>query len=226
MLGAGVVSLSLGIAAKFLLLLFASIATTLTFYRFAVRPFWPTRLLLGMRSHTSGARGPRVAPTLPGRGRGRGWLHVSLLTLLFLPLVPGSATASHPAGLWWVEGGYAQVEIRRCTDTLCGQVVWVRHPFDAGGCELRDVENPDLNLRGRPVVGMTILRHLRASRSNPDEWSGGEIYDPSSGRSYDAVAEMEGPDRLRMRGYLGIWILGRTTTWIRVGSQTQCRDPG
>jgi len=38
------------------------------------------------------------------------------------------------------------------------------------------------------------------------------------------VLEMEAPDRLRVRGYLGIRLLGRTTTWIRVGAENQCRE--
>ena len=116
------------------------------------------------------------------------------------------------------------MEIRHCGDALCGQVVWLRHPFDENGCELRDVENPDSDLRRRAVVGIELLRDLRPSPDDPGEWSGGEIYDPTSGRSYRAVVEMDGPDRLQVRGYLGIRLLGRTTTWVRVGSENQCRE--
>jgi hypothetical protein len=32
---------------------------------------------------------------------------------------------------------------------------------------------------------------------------------------------MESANRLRLRGYLGVPIIGRTTTWIRVGSERQ-----
>jgi uncharacterized protein (DUF2147 family) len=149
-----------------------------------------------------------------------------LASILLLPLLPSAAHASDPTGLWWAEGGFAKVEIRACGNALCGQVVWLRHPLDADGCELRDVENPDAALRDRSVTGLEILHGLRASPDDPDEWNGGTIYDPGSGRTYSAVAVMDGADRLRVRGYFGIRLLGRTTTWVRVGSEDQCRDHG
>jgi uncharacterized protein (DUF2147 family)/fucose 4-O-acetylase-like acetyltransferase len=226
-LAAGVVLLPLGIVAKFVLLLTGSVVATLAVYHVGVRPFGPARFLIAMkplvRAGRSGASGSSVA--VSGTAARRAWARPSLLALLLLPFLSGVARASDPTGLWWAEGGYAQVEIRRCGEgTVCGEVVWLRHPFDEHGCDLRDVENPDPELRSRPVVGMEILRDLQASPDDPDEWSGGEIYDPGSGRTYGAVVEMDGPDRLRLRGYLGIRLLGRTTIWIRVGSKNQCRE--
>jgi uncharacterized protein (DUF2147 family)/peptidoglycan/LPS O-acetylase OafA/YrhL len=226
-LGAGVVLLPLGIATKFVLLLVGSVASTLALYHFGVRPFGPTRFLIGMKPLRRAPRGePAGAPlALTAPGRARAWQRISLLALLVLPLLPDAARASNPTGLWWAEGGFAQVEIRHCGDgALCGQVVWLRHPFDEHGCELRDAENPEPALRSRPVVGLEILRDLQASPDNPGEWNGGEIYDPGSGRTYGVVVEMDGADRLRLRGYLGIRLLGRTTTWVRVGSENQCRE--
>ena len=128
-----------------------------------------------------------------------------------------------PTGLWWAEGGAAQVEIVGCDDALCGRVAWLRSPFDERGCALRDVENPNPEQRARDVLGIDLLRNVRALAERSGEWSG-EIYDPTSGRTYSAVLQMEGSDRLRVRGYLGIRLLGRTTTWLRVGTENQCRD--
>jgi len=202
------------------------VPATLALYHFGVRPFGPTRRLIGMKALAArtGITAPdRPVPAAATRGS-RSWLRASLLGLLMLPLLPRVAQASEPTGLWWAEGGFAQVEIQRCGEALCGEVVWLRHPFDEHGCELRDVENPEPELRDRPVIGLTILRELEASPEDPTEWNGGEIYDPGSGRTYRAVLEMEAPDRLRVRGYLGIRLLGRTTTWIRVGAENQCRE--
>jgi len=225
-LAAGVVLLPLGIATKFALLLAGSVAVTLAVYHYGVRPFGATRFLIGMKCLRRGDRSEpagedALSPPKPAGASYR----IPLLVLLSVPLLPGLARASDPTGLWWAEGGFAQVEIRRCDeDTLCGEVVWLRHPFDEHGCELRDEENPDPGLRGRPVVGLEILRGLEVSGEERDEWGGGEIYDPGSGRTYSAVVEMDGPDRLSVRGYVGIRLLGRTTTWVRVGSENQCRE--
>lgn len=226
-LAVGVVALPLGIAAKFALLLAASVTVTLGLYHYGLRPFAPTRFLLG----TKPLRGPDgVAPgtatgPVASRGGSRVRLRGSLLGLLVLALLPTASRASDPTGLWWAEGGFAQVEVRRCGEAVCGEVVWLRHPFDESGCILRDVENPDSELRDRPLIGMEVLRDLRVSPDDPAEWNGGEVYDPSSGRTYSAVLRMDSSDRLRVRGYLGIRLLGRTTTWIRVGSERQCREP-
>lgn len=225
-LAAGVVLLPLGIATKFALLLAGSVAVTLAVYHFGVRPFRPTRFLIGMKPLRRGDRSEpaRADALLSPKSAGASY-RMPLLVLLAVPLLPGLARASDPTGLWWAEGGFAQVEIRRCEeDALCGEVVWLRHPFDEHGCPLRDEENPDPDLRSRSVVGLEILRGLEVSGQEPGEWGGGEIYDPESGRTYSAVVEMDGADRLSVRGYVGIRLLGRTTTWIRVGSENQCRE--
>jgi len=225
--GAGVILLPLGIATKFVLLLVGSVAVTLALYHFGARPFRPTRCLIGMKPLRGAPRSEPVGPpvAVPAPGRARAWQRSSLLVLIGLSLLPGAARAADPRGLWWAEGGAAQVEIQDCGDgALCGHVVWLRHPFDEYGCELRDAENPQPALRSRPVVGLEILRDLEGSPDDPGEWSGGEIYDPGSGYTYSAVVEMDDDDRLRLRGYLGIRLLGRTTTWVRVGSEGQCRE--
>lgn len=129
-----------------------------------------------------------------------------------------------PTGVWWAEGGAAKVEIAACGDALCGRVVWLRSPFDPHGCPLRDERNPDPGLRGRPLLGVDILRDLRPDSSEHGVWSGGEVYDPGSGRTFRVRLELEGPDRLALRGYLGLQVLGRTARWIRVGGELQCRD--
>ena len=224
-LAAGVVALPLGIATKFPLLLAGSVAVTLALYHFAVRTSAVPRALLGMKRLRATNEPTAAADSLRVAGRAR-WQRSALLVPFALALLANDAEASDPTGLWWAEGGYAQVEIAACDDALCGQVVWLRHPLDASGCALRDVENPDPGLRDRAVEGMQILRDLRPASDVPGEWNGGRIYDPGSGHTYSAVLQTDGPDRLQLRGYLGFRLLGRTTTWVRVGSPNQCRELG
>jgi uncharacterized protein (DUF2147 family) len=111
-------------------------------------------------------------------------------------------------------------------------VVWLRSPFDEQGCRLSDRHNPVATLRARPVIGIEILRGLERSAGEP-RWGGGEIYDPGSGNTYRCSLEMSGPDRARIRGYVGLPIFGRTTTWVRVGAEegacldaSEDRSPG
>ena len=67
--------------------------------------------------------------------------------------------------------------------------------------------------RGQPVVGMTILRHMR---EDGDEWTGGEILDPENGKTYRATMKLaDGGRTLVVRGYIGLSIFGRSQKWNR-----------
>src|SRR5262245_49357881 len=137
-------------------------------------------------------------------------------------LFASHALCASPVGLWFAEGGAAEVQVFGCADELCGKVVWLRSPLGEDGCELRDDKNPDPSLRGRNIVGLMVLTGLKRDDSDRAAWIGGEIYDPASGHTYSCNARLENDDRLFLRGYLGIRLLGRTTTWTRVGA-TQCQ---
>ena len=67
--------------------------------------------------------------------------------------------------------------------------------------------------RNRPVIGMTILWGLK---KQGDEYEGGEILDPESGKVYRARMKLDGEGgKLSVRGFIGFALLGRTQTWVR-----------
>lgn len=207
-----VVGLAVGIVTKFVLLVLLSVAITLATYQWLVRPFAVPRLLLGMKPKACPLRRPvAVSPS------------AAALALVTIGAFAPARSAATPVGLWHAEGGAARVAIEPCGDELCGRVVWLRSPLDEDGCDLRDRQNPDPALRARPIVGLEVLHGL--SRRPDGSWTGGRIYDPSSGKTYTCQVTLEGDDRLRLRGYLGIPLIGRTTTWTRVGSENRhCRE--
>jgi glucan biosynthesis protein C len=208
------IQLPLGPGTKFVSLFVLSSALTLAVYHLLVRPFAVPRFLCGMKARP-GSLHPRLAPGLTTAG------------LMLVAMVAVGTTASSgasprvsasPIGRWYAEGGAAQVDVSDCDGELCGRVMWLRSPFDENGCELRDRYNPDPASRERPVVGVQILSGLEPSG---DEWTGGAIYDPASGNTYHCTLSTEGENRLRLRGYVGVPLFGRTTTWIRVGAENQ-----
>ena len=72
--------------------------------------------------------------------------------------------------------------------------------------------------KDQPVIGLVIMRHLTLKDG---EYVGGDILDPRSGWVYRCKFRMvEGGLKLRMRGYLGISLLGHTMTWVRVNPAT------
>jgi uncharacterized protein (DUF2147 family) len=123
---------------------------------------------------------------------------------VFLDLFPSKAFAASPVGLWYAEGGAAQVLVFPCSDARCGKVVWLRSPLGENGCDVRDDKNPDSTLRGRPIVGLVLLTGLKPVFADHVEWTGGSIYDPGTGHTYSCKARLEGDDKLFLRGYFGI----------------------
>jgi uncharacterized protein (DUF2147 family) len=68
--------------------------------------------------------------------------------------------------------------------------------------------------KDKPIIGMTILWDLAR---DGDEWSGGRILDPDNGETYKCyIALAEGGKKLKVRGYIGFSLLGRTQIWNRV----------
>lgn len=207
------IQLPLAVAAKFVLVLSVAVVVTFATYELLVRRFALGRVLFGMRPLAARRASPGAA-ALAARRASVGVLLVGLA----LP-AHGRAADRSPVGLWWAEGGGAQVEIAPCGDALCGRVVWLRSPFDEHGCDLTDRANPDRALRGRSLIGLEILDGLVPDAREAGTWRDGHVYDPTSGTTYRCTLRLDGDDRVRVRGYYGIELLGRTTTWIRVGTE-------
>lgn len=71
----------------------------------------------------------------------------------------------------------------------------------------------DGDLRGKPLNGMTIMTDLVKTENGAKD---GKILDPASGNTYSCYIELESPDKLKLRGYLGFSLLGRTQYWFRI----------
>src|SRR4026207_1934376 len=111
--------------------------------------------------------------------------------LLFVALSTALAAAQSPTpvGVWLP--ATARVEVARCGDRLCGRRVWFRWPNDRAGQPLVDLQNADPKLRGRPLLGLTIVRGLR--RTGERAWGDGQIYNPDDGVDYLAAMSIQ-PD--------------------------------
>ena len=67
--------------------------------------------------------------------------------------------------------------------------------------------------KDQPITGMVILRDLK---KDDDEWTGGTILDPSNGKTYKCkIAVENGGKKLKVRGFVGMSLFGRTQHWVR-----------
>ncbi|QDH14601.1 DUF2147 domain-containing protein [Oecophyllibacter saccharovorans] len=71
---------------------------------------------------------------------------------------------------------------------------------------------PPVDYWKRSECGLALLLHLK---EEPGPRWVGDILDPRSGRIYDAVVRLMPDGRLKLRGYLGIPLFGRTEIWTR-----------
>lgn len=124
------------------------------------------------------------------------------------------AFALEPRGLWLTEGGDAKIQIWDQNGKLYGKIVWLKNPLGQNGKPKADLNNPKESLRNRPILGLPLLMDLKPVGS--DQYEGGRIYDPKSGKTYDCQMEQLSAQTLSIRGYLGISLLGRTQKWQRV----------
>lgn len=149
----------------------------------------------------------------------------SLAALIVLCLV-GTAAAAFSAdadsvlGLWYNQEKDARVEIYKCGDKYCGKVEWMKFPNypddskeGAPGTPKLDNNNPDESQRKNPRLGLVIVKDM--SYAGGEKWDGGKIYDPKSGKTYSGKMTMTDPETLDLRGYVGISLFGKTTTWTR-----------
>jgi uncharacterized protein (DUF2147 family) len=128
---------------------------------------------------------------------------------------PGSAS---PIGNWLADDGKSHVQIYACGEKLCGRVSWIRDPLGADGKPRRDTENPDPSKRSQPIVGLEVLKGFVADDSGPGQWEGGTIYDPEAGETYKCTLALQDANTLRVHGYVGIALFGKTQLWTRLPS--------
>ncbi len=118
-----------------------------------------------------------------------------------------------PTGLWFTPDHDGVVQIRRCGDDLCGVIVGVTVP--PNGAIPRDVS-------GEPQCHLPLLRDLRLREDG--RWHG-TVRNPEDGQVYDAEVWLPADGNMRLRGYIGVPLLGQTQSWQRFSGAVQpdCR---
>lgn len=123
------------------------------------------------------------------------------------------AFAASPVGTWTTIDDKtgkkrAVVQLSMHGDTLSGRIIKVyKQEGDTGICSKCPGQFKD-----KPIKGIQFVWGLK--RASENEWAGGQILDPKTGKIYNAKMTMEG-DKLYVRGYVGFSLLGRTQVWVK-----------
>ena len=148
----------------------------------------------------------------------------ALVGMVLLLCLSSRMLAQNPdaiLGKWLNAKGTAQVEIYIEGGKYFGKIVWLKEPVypaddkrGMGGQTKVDRENPNPALRTQPLMGLLLLRNFEFARDVL--WERGQIYDPENGKDYRCKMTLTSPDVLRVRGFIGISLIGRTEVWTRV----------
>ena len=70
--------------------------------------------------------------------------------------------------------------------------------------------------KGKPIIGLKILKNLQRDTTKQNEYHNGLILDPLSGNQYKSTLRLNSTgSRLSLRGFVGVEALGRNQTWLR-----------
>jgi len=117
-----------------------------------------------------------------------------------------------PVGLW--ENEDATLQIFESNGKLSARIVALKVPKTPEGKEKTDIHNPDPTRRSTPIIGLVFMSGF--VKKSDTRWDGGTIYDPKSGNTYSCFMELETPKKIKVRGFIGVSLLGRTEYWNRV----------
>ena len=120
---------------------------------------------------------------------------------MLLAAAPARAAPTSPIGRWFTEDRGGVVSIAPCGDALCGTIIGLSS-FPPDGIK-RD-------FRGGTQCHERLLNGLVPE--DDGRWHG-SITNPEDGRTYDAQVWVPPDGDMRLRGYIGLPILGSTQRW-------------
>ncbi len=134
--------------------------------------------------------------------------------ILFLICIATSAQSHSVIGKWKTiddETGkpLSIVEVFEKNHKVYGKVLEILNPVNRNRvCEKCSGEDSN-----KPILGLTVIKGLTKVG---DEYTKGKILDPKNGKLYSCYITLENQDKLKVRGYIGISLFGRTQYWIRM----------
>ena len=117
-----------------------------------------------------------------------------------------SARPTDPLGTWRTASGNLEVQIAPCGPALCGTAVKVlaNKSMAAGQAQ----KTPPAK------VGLKVLSDLKPAR--PGVWRG-RLFNRENGKTYNCLVEPTPDGALKIRGYVGLPLIGKDQVWRRVG---------
>jgi len=140
-----------------------------------------------------------------------------LVTLILLCSVSLALAGGSPVGKWKTIDDETKkeksiVEVYEANGKIYGRILQLLQEKDGGASKLC-TKCPGID-QNKPMIGLVFVKDLKA---DGDEYTGGTILDPNNGKVYKCKMEViEGGSKVKVRGFLGVSLLGRTQVWQKV----------
>ena len=139
------------------------------------------------------------------------YLLLALVTCWFGATAVHATDPASPIGFW--KGEDATFEMFESEGKLSARIVALSEPRTSEGKEKTDIYNPDPKKRNHPIIGLVFISGF--TKTSDTRWENGTVYDPKSSRTYSCLMDLQGPDKIKVRGYIGIAVMGRNYIWTR-----------
>lgn len=142
-----------------------------------------------------------------------------LLALATTLVMSTAAAQSSPVGLWKTiddatKAEKSQVRITEAQGVVSGRIEKLLGPDATPNAVCEECTD---DRKGKPIVGMAIIRGVKKSDETEGLWDGGTILDPGNGKTYKLrLKPSEDGKKLEVRGYIGAPMFGRSQTWLKV----------
>ena len=141
---------------------------------------------------------------------GRSLVRSSFLAVALLGMNSFAFAQDKIEHIWYNQEKTAKIQVYKARDNkFYGKIIWLKEPTKNGKPKV-DENNPDEKKQDQPILGLLILKGF--SKDGDNAYEDGTIYDPKNGKTYSCKIKYKG-NSLDVRGYVGISLIGRTTTW-------------
>ncbi|AWL28457.1 signal peptidase [Acinetobacter defluvii] len=155
---------------------------------------------------------------------------IGLIALLGIGALT-QAYASSLAGYWKsvddrTGEALSIIEIKKMEDGTYGGVIVHRFATPNGATLTHCTKCPE-PYKNKPLVGMQILSGFVEDPKKPNNFIHGKVLEAKSGKIFEGKGQLiaEGR-RFRLRGFVGVSMLGRTQVWVKVNDlKTEISKP-
>ncbi len=127
----------------------------------------------------------------------------------------GAAELAAIEGVWLTKQGRSHLKVTPCGESLCNEIIWLKQPLDRAGKPQTDKLNKNGKLRGRPIIGISIMLKMRRVKDNM--WKGW-LYDPEKGKAFQGHARLITANKLEVKGCSSVLPICKTHIWKKVSN--------